>query len=543
MFSGRVTVVIATRNEANRLPMALANFADRFPILVSDNHSTDDTLRIAAAAGVPAITIEHPGYYENDPVMALLWSTVSTDYLMVVGCAEFYPLQLLKRLAEIANTDSHDVVFIKRYSVTYGMAIPLATSPERRNRGELRMHRRGCVSFVGTVIHGVGGAALVPKERQCELGQECETAIIQFRDYDSAHNETQNTRYNNIWAQQRYEHGERFEWMRATLMSLRKFTATYAIHGAWRYGLPGFILAMQRFIMEFQVQCRLWEIEHGLLKSSLERKHAELRTQALVTGEEFSADTRVSRQLAHMERSSRFDLTALVALGALLTFIPFWHLAPAHWSLLIGSALLLGVGLHRLRGMGRHFFEIPWYGFGFLAVFFGVAAVAASGTDVVFTHNVVIALAVVLWLGPVLNQVPARFFSSLSTALVAIALLGPFRAYACLGASFCLGLAWSACSLPNASRASRSVLVILLSGLAMFFTSALLPFVGWQVIPLALTTTGIAAYFRLDAAVGGMTSGLLALAWLAGSSGGGCVFAGILCALLNGGFVRPASVK
>ena len=546
-------MVIATRNEAKRLPLALANFTGRFPILVSDNHSTDDTLRIAAEAGVPTITIEHPGFYENDQVMAVLWSTVPTDYVMIVGCAEFYPFPLLQRLAEIANTNSHDVVFIKRYSVTYGMAIPLATSPERRNRGELRMHRRGCVSFADTVIHGLGGTALVPRERQCELGQDSDTAIVQFRDYDSAHNESQNTRYNNIWAQQRYERGERFQLLRAILMSLRMYAATYAIHGAWRYGEPGFILAMQRCIMEFQVQCRLWELERGLLKPCIESLNADLRTQALASGGELPAATGITRQLAEMERSSRFDFTALAALGGLLAMIPFWQVTPPPWLLFVGLALLFAVGLRRLRGTRSQLFEIPWYGFGILAVFLLVAAVATSGVGVVVTSGAGIAFAVVLWLGPVLNQVPARLFASVAIALVATALLGQLGgvfaapdsvlgAYVCMSASLCLGLTWSACGLPNVSRAFRSVLVIALSGLAVFFACALLSLVGWQAIPLALGTAGIAAFFRLDAAVGGIVAALLILAWWwAGSSGGGGMLVGILCALLSGGFVRPSS--
>lgn len=549
MLSDRITVVIPTKNEQDRLPLALENFAGRLPLLVSDNHSTDGTREIAASAGIPTITLDHPGYYENDQVMPILWSAIATDYLIIAGCAEYFPPALLERLAEIANSGSYDVVYIKRYSVSYGQLIPLSASPEVWQRGELRMYRRGCVDFSDTVIHGSGGRATVAPDRQCTLGQDMATAILQFRDYDSSHNELQNNRYNNLWARQRYARGERFSLVGTGIDCGIAFGACYVRHGAWRHGVGGLIISLQRGIMAFQVGCRLWEMEHNVLKPAVVEQHVALRREAhaaLRSGPTTSTATaRLSVLLKRMYRDSLLDYRGGCALALLLLLLPWTESTPSGLRYVWLLVVALGFALVGRRRVGV---ALPWR---WQAATFFVLALTAGyvrgGEESLVTGLMAaVTLGAVLWLGPLLQTAPARVFTGVLVGLVSgimglvsVSILPAptapaSAAYATMTCAMLggvvLSLSRAAMTRERVIRLAAAMAGFLLLGLMEFLTQ---PMPVFQLSALSVVVAvGFAALLRRDAIAGGALAGMSVLALFPGTWLGAIPLCGVLAALI-----------
>lgn len=280
MLSQNLTAVIFVRNEESRLRETCENFSGLLPILVVDNESTDGTAALAAELGLPLVRIANPGHVEDPEVMRQVQVACPTEYLLIASCAEVVPLSLLEIYARVAESASHDIVRAPRISVTAGREIPISSSLRHRHPGELRMFRKGSVDYRGTKVHEVGRPT-VPPERVLQLSQTREHAFFQFRDYDCAVTERNHGRYDDLWARQRYEAGERFNLLRAVFMAAGRFLRSYLLLGSWRFGMLGFIHCAYRGIMELTVQFRIWEYQSGHTLDRVRAENLRIKRQLL----------------------------------------------------------------------------------------------------------------------------------------------------------------------------------------------------------------------------------------------------------------------
>ncbi|WP_428311153.1 glycosyltransferase [Hydrocarboniphaga sp.] len=262
ILSDKITVCLFAYNEAGRLERSLANFAGLMDVLVVDNCSTDATREVAGRLGVRCVTIGNPGFIETPEVMDPLWRAVGTDYILIASCSEFVPFELLRRYAQIAETDSHDVARAYRVSITAGLPIPISGLPGRGNPGELRFFKRGAVSYVGNTVHGRGQICCAA-DRVLSLVHDSRCHYYQFRDYDVSWTERKHGGYNDVLAYQRYKDGARFSWFKMIFESLKEFGNAYFRFGACRYGMLGFIHSFYRLQMAIGIWLRIWEWEHG----------------------------------------------------------------------------------------------------------------------------------------------------------------------------------------------------------------------------------------------------------------------------------------
>lgn len=85
-----LTVVILTQNEADSLPHCLAAIPDRYPVVVVDSGSTDDTLKIAEQHGCKIYRNPWPGFAEQRN-FAIDRCDIDTPWLLFVDADEIYP--------------------------------------------------------------------------------------------------------------------------------------------------------------------------------------------------------------------------------------------------------------------------------------------------------------------------------------------------------------------------------------------------------------------------------------------------------------------
>lgn len=277
MLSNKITACIFAWNEENRILRCIDNFKDTFEILVVDNYSSDRTVEISRAAGYRCITVKNPGFIETPEVMDQVMSECMTDYILVASVSEFVPLCLQKFYAQVAEKGDHDVVQAFRVSITAGKEIHISGTPNRKSSGEIRFFRKGAVSFEENMVHGRG--FIKSAKRTLNVVGDARMRFFQFRDYDCSRTEIALCRYDDVLAKQRFEKGERFSWSRAIVFSLKSFASSYLRNGSYRFGMLGFLHCYYRAHMEFTVQLRLWELQHGFdLASVTERNDAKRRS-------------------------------------------------------------------------------------------------------------------------------------------------------------------------------------------------------------------------------------------------------------------------
>lgn len=85
-----LTVVILTRNEAVNLPRCLAAIPPRYPIVILDSGSSDDTLTIAKNRACRIYSNPWPGFAEQRN-FALGQCDIDTPWLLFVDADEIYP--------------------------------------------------------------------------------------------------------------------------------------------------------------------------------------------------------------------------------------------------------------------------------------------------------------------------------------------------------------------------------------------------------------------------------------------------------------------
>jgi len=276
MLSHNVTVCIFAWNEEKRIRRCLQNFEGLFPILVVDNQSADQTVRVVTEAGHRVITVANPGFIETPEVMDVVHRACLTEYLLIASVSEFVPLALLEKYAEVAEQKSYDIVRAFRQSITAGRPIPISGRPTRRFPGDLRFLRKGAVDYSNNMVHD-HGRLVVPPDRVLSLVCDDRYHFYQFRDYDCSYTELKHRTYNDALAKQRFDAGTRFSWPRLTLHASKQFLDSYIRFGSWRFGMLGFIHSFYRWHMEVGIWLRVWEWEHQFSRDDVLRRNDEFR--------------------------------------------------------------------------------------------------------------------------------------------------------------------------------------------------------------------------------------------------------------------------
>lgn len=107
-----LTVVILTKNEQSNLPRCFAAIPERFPIVIVDSGSTDETLAIAQSRGCGIFSNPWPGFAEQRN-FAIRQCAISTPWILFVDADEIYPSTFYDWFeAKIAGTDSFDVIMV-----------------------------------------------------------------------------------------------------------------------------------------------------------------------------------------------------------------------------------------------------------------------------------------------------------------------------------------------------------------------------------------------------------------------------------------------
>ena len=157
-----LTIVILTKNEQANLPSCLAAIPERYPIVIVDSGSTDDTVVIAISRGCRIYTNPWPGFAEQRN-FAIKQCDINTPWILFVDADEIYPQAFYDWFESgMAGADSIDVLMVPSILYLRGKRLNYAPGYPIYHP---RLVRRETTSFVRN--HTGHGEAVV---NTCRIG-------------------------------------------------------------------------------------------------------------------------------------------------------------------------------------------------------------------------------------------------------------------------------------------------------------------------------------------------------------------------------------
>jgi glycosyltransferase involved in cell wall biosynthesis len=245
-----ITFVILTRNEAAVIGRCIASVAGLArEIIVCDSGSTDGTCSLAEGLG--ARVVEHPWEGDFARQRNIGDRHAGSGWIFHLDADETLSPALAGELRDFFAT-GRDAAFaggkFPRKELIFGKYIAHGGwYPQYK----LRLYRNGSGSWSGPVherldltgeVHAFAGDILHDSYR------DVQTFIDKFN------------RYSSIDAAQEYARGRRFSLLKLLFTPPERFFGRYVVHGGYRDGAHGFVLALLIGLNYFIRYLKLWEL-------------------------------------------------------------------------------------------------------------------------------------------------------------------------------------------------------------------------------------------------------------------------------------------
>jgi len=287
-----ITAMIFTFNEERRLPLIHQNLKDFCQIIVFDGGSTDGTKDYCLTNKIdfilrPMSTSHTQENRQNEgmwpDILKFAYSQCSTDYVMHVYCAHYYPKELLNEFDRIAKENKKTAVYNDLVVWRYGCKVHQAFL--RRVPSVCVFHKKSIIDFKNTKIHDELGIVFEPKT-MVRLKATNKTSLNLFQDESSCSFTSKTLKYAEIEAKQRFGRGVKSGLYKGVLRAVGRFIYSYIRLGSFRFGSEGFAYAVLNFQYDISIALMMWEQKKGLDGVVSALKNDEIRsalTKANVT--------------------------------------------------------------------------------------------------------------------------------------------------------------------------------------------------------------------------------------------------------------------
>jgi glycosyltransferase involved in cell wall biosynthesis len=244
-----VSVVVAVRDEASQLPGCLGRlgFADEV-VVVIDDRTTDDSAKIAAAAGARVLEHSFDGFagLKNAGLDA-----ATGEWVVVVDADERVGPSLAREIRSVLEQDAEGFQ-IPRVNYFYGHRMRFGGWQE----SHIRMIRRGAARYVGDLHETFSFASSTPriKAMSAPLHHFTHRSII-----DNLH---KTALYSDVDANERLrDAAPEVKSSRLYLTVVRELLYRFVLKQGWRDGVPGVIECLYQPLSVMSTRARLWELQ------------------------------------------------------------------------------------------------------------------------------------------------------------------------------------------------------------------------------------------------------------------------------------------
>ena len=258
-MNDNITAIVFAKNEDRRLPYIHENFKSFCKVIVFDGGSSDGTKDFCEKNGIKFV--RRPTADPKDGLKFVLES-VTTEYVIHVYCAHFYPRPLLKLFSRVASEGLKTAVFHDVVVYRYGSVVHRPNV--RRISAGCNFYKKNIVDFDNNkfIIHDELGIRF-NAESMIRLPGVDEISLHLFQDDDCESYIKKTINYAVTEARQRFDTGEKVIFFEILLGPVGRFLFAYFRLGSFSKGPKGLIYAMLNMIYDFMVRIILWELTNG----------------------------------------------------------------------------------------------------------------------------------------------------------------------------------------------------------------------------------------------------------------------------------------
>lgn len=252
-----LSVVVITRNEEASLAACLETVAFASEIVVVDDGSTDDTVRVARRF-TDRILERSLDRFGRQKQFAI--EQARCDWVFVIDADERVTPELAAEIREVVALDDPHIDGYKLRRLTWLFGVPVNFSGWYKC-SHLRLFRRGCARFVDRRVHEY--PVLLDPSREGRLHQH-----LEHHTYDSAADYAAKLdRYTTLAAEDWHDAGRRVNLLTApwflVIVPVAAFLREFVVQGGYRGGRTGLRIAAMSARADWMTARRLWKLSSG----------------------------------------------------------------------------------------------------------------------------------------------------------------------------------------------------------------------------------------------------------------------------------------
>lgn len=243
-----ISVALIVKNEADNLAACLETVKWADEIVILDSGSTDDTQKIAEAAGAKFYTnTEWPGFGKQ---RQLAQEKVTSDWVFWIDADERVTPELQESILKAIQTkDKNTAFYITRLSWVFGRFIRhCGWYPDK----VVRLYPTKLTGYCDSLVH-----EKVQVDDSIEI-KGLEGDLLHYTYSDLQHYLVKSASYADAWAQQRLQQGKTATVTQAVTHGIGCFVRMYILKAGFLDGRQGFILSALSAHSTFVKYIDLW---------------------------------------------------------------------------------------------------------------------------------------------------------------------------------------------------------------------------------------------------------------------------------------------
>lgn len=160
IMKDKITFVVFTYNEADRIERVIRNFKNFGKILIADNNSTDATQEIARRHGCDIfLRREEYVFVENQKLVNQLYDVIDTEWIYWAFADEMLDEKTLMEIQSVVKGDQYDIITMDRKNYFYGNFCY-----DLYHARTYKVFKKYALDFTENEIHGMGRATVSPNK-------------------------------------------------------------------------------------------------------------------------------------------------------------------------------------------------------------------------------------------------------------------------------------------------------------------------------------------------------------------------------------------
>ena len=245
----KISAAIITYNEEKNIKRCMESLDFVDEIVIVDSLSSDKTCAIAKELGAKVIEQKFLGHIDQKQLAV---ENCTHDWVLSLDADEEVSPELKASILELINTPlKHEAYEMKRVSFHLGKWIRHGGwYPDKKTRffNKQKAHWGGYNPHDKVIVNGSTGML--------------EGDLKHYVFTDLRHNIDTNNSYSSIMAEDLYNNGKKFSYLKLFLKPVGKFFEVYIYKRGFLDGMPGFIIAVGASYSMFLKFAKLWELQN-----------------------------------------------------------------------------------------------------------------------------------------------------------------------------------------------------------------------------------------------------------------------------------------